>query len=107
MDCLVGLRLLAVPGFIAYFCGARNGDWVPPFLAFFAARFSFKDRTAFFLDSLPGLRSFDIAALLNKGLVQRLLYSRTRQKYPGLWAAVTAGEPRVEPGPGRLTGDFS
>jgi len=46
-----------------YFLGARKGD-SPPFLAFFAARFSFKDKRAFFLGSLPWLRSLVIIALL-------------------------------------------
>ena len=66
-----------------YFLGARKGD-SPPFLAFFAARFSFKDKRAFFLGSLPWLRSLVIIALLIKGMVRRPLYSWSLQKYPGL-----------------------
>ena len=50
-----------------YFLGARKGD-SPLFLAFLAARFSFKLMAGFFLASLLLLRSLLIIALLLKGI---------------------------------------
>lgn len=49
-----------------FFSVARKTD-LESFLAFFAARFSFKDMTGFFMASLLGLRSFDMANLRIRG----------------------------------------